>query len=211
MVDPDGGSADLYIDDEDLAETPTPARPLLRRRPVLISASIAAAAVLISGAIYGPTVVRVLDQSGTTIKSPDKVGAFTLDTSDDAKSTAEYIRDAIATEVSLDSSVGLIYRDRSTSAILVAGTARVWRPDRSLQSAFDVVSDDNGGVQNLHDVDGGALGGTVRCGTTKTQDGDMSVCGWADNGSIGVALFPGRSVPDAAKALLELRTAVEHR
>ncbi|WP_432979161.1 hypothetical protein [Dactylosporangium sp. CA-233914] len=66
-------------------------------------------------------------------------------------------------------------------------------------------------MRDVHDVDAGPLGGTMRCGTTKVDDSDLSVCGWADNGSLGVALFSGRNVADSAKSLLELRSAVEHR
>jgi hypothetical protein len=210
MVDPNGVPAGLYSDDdENVDDEPSGRLPI--KRVAIVSASVAAAALLVSGVFYGPAVVRVLGQSDTTIKSPEHVGAFTLDSSDAAKNTAEYVRDAIATEVNLDDSVGLIYRDQSTSVILVAGTARVWKPARSLQSGFDAVADDAGGVRDLHDVDAGPLGGTVRCGVTKTDDGDLTVCGWADNGSVGVALLPTRSVTDGAKTLLELRTAVEHR
>ena len=210
MVDPDGGPADLYAyDDEELDEAPRPGVPI--KRIAIIGGSIVGAVLAVSGVIYGPTVVRVLGQSDTKIAAPPKVGSFTLDTSDGAKETAEYIRDAIATAVGFDSSSGLIYRDQSTTVLLVAGTGRMWKPDRSLQSAFDSVSDDKGGVRDLHDVDAGGLGGAMRCGTTKTDDGDLSVCGWADNGSLGIALFPGRTPNDAAKMLLELRSAVEQR
>ncbi|MFG2040701.1 hypothetical protein [Dactylosporangium sp. NPDC048998] len=209
MVDPDGGPAGLYTDDEDPEEAPSGRLPL--KRIAIVCASIAAAVVAVSGVIYGPTLVRVLGQSDTTIDSPDKVGAFTLDTSDGAAEAAEYIRDAIATKVSLDTSRGLIYRDGKTDAILVAGTARIWKPDNALDSAFGVVTDDNGGVRDVHGVDAGPLGGTMRCGVTKVDDADLSVCGWADNGSLGVALFSNRSAADSAKSLLELRTAVEHR
>ncbi|WP_432979158.1 hypothetical protein [Dactylosporangium sp. CA-233914] len=133
MVDPDGGPAGLYYDDEEPEEAPASRLPL--KRIAIVSGSVAAAALLVSGIIYGPAVVRVLGQSDTEIKSPDKVGAFTLDTSDGAKSASEYIRDAIATEVSLDNSVGLIYRDSGTDAILVAGTARIWKPEETLKTA----------------------------------------------------------------------------
>ncbi|GAA2352145.1 hypothetical protein [Dactylosporangium salmoneum] len=210
MVDPDGGPAGLYTYDEDEPEE-APAPRIRLKRVAIISGSIAAAALLISGVIYGPTVARVLGQSDTEIKSPGKVGNFTLDTSDGAKDTAEYIRDAIATKVNLDTSYGLIYHDGKSDAILVAGTARIWKPADTLKSAFDVVTDDNGGVRDLHDVDAGPLGGTVRCGATKVDDADLSVCGWADNGSLGVALFSSRSVTDSAKSILDLRSAVEHR
>ncbi|WP_432831147.1 hypothetical protein [Dactylosporangium sp. CA-092794] len=209
MVDPEGGPAYLYPEDAELDEAPAGRPPL--KRIAIVSGSVAAAALLVSGIIYGPTVARVLSQSGTTVDSPNKVGAFTLDTSDGAKDTAEYIRDAVTTEISLDSSVGLIYRDQQVSAILVAGTARIWNPGRTLESAFDVVSDDAGGVRDVHDVAAGPLGGTVRCGVTKVDNTDLAVCGWADNGSLGVALFSGRTATEAAKPFLDLRTAVEHR
>ncbi|GAA4259248.1 hypothetical protein [Dactylosporangium darangshiense] len=210
MVDPDGGPAGLYYEDEP-HEAPAAGSGIPLKRFALIAAAAAGLAVVVSGVIYGPTMVRVLGQSDTTVDSPAKVGNFTLDTSDAAKDAAEYIRDAIATKVSLDQSRGLIYHDGKTDAILVAGTARIWKPDDSLKSAFDVVSDDKGGVRDVHDVDAGSLGGTMRCGVTKVDDADLSVCGWSDNGSLGVALFSERSVADSAKAMLELRTAVEHR
>jgi hypothetical protein len=209
MVDPDGGPAGLYTDDEEPEEASAGRVPL--KRVAVISASIAAAALLVSGVIYGPTAARVFGQSDTKIESPAQVGSFTLDTSEGARSTAEYIRDAIAAKVNLDASRGLIYHDGKTDAILVAGTARIWKPADALKSAFDAVADDADGVRDIHDVNPGPLGGTMRCGVTKVDDSDLSVCGWADNGSLGLALFSNRSAADSAKSLLELRTAVEHR
>ena len=210
MVDPDGGPAGLYYDDEEPEEAPARSGIPLKRF-ALVAAAVAGLALVVSGVIYGPTVMRVIGQSDTTIKSPGKVGGFTLDTSDGAKDAAEYIRDAIASEVSLDSSYGLIYHEGDTNAILVAGTARIWKPDASLKAAFDVVTDEKGGVRDVQDVNPGPLGGTMRCGVTKVDDADLSVCGWADNGSLGVALFSARSAADSAKAMLDLRNAVEHR
>jgi hypothetical protein len=209
VVDPDGGPAGLYYEDE--PDEPPARSGIPVKRFAQIAAAVAALAVVVSAAIYGPTVMRVLGQSDTTIKSPDKVGVFTLDTSDGARDTAEYIRDAIASSVSLDKSYGLIYHDGDSNAILVAGTARIWKPEASLKAAFDVVSDDNGGVRDLKDVTPGPLGGTMRCGVTKVDEAELSVCGWADNGSVGVALFSSRSPADSGKAMLDLRNAVEHR
>ena len=74
-----------------------------------------------------------------------------------------------------------------------------------MSAAFKVVADDSGPVRDVHDVDAGKLGGVMRCGVTVDKEGDIAVCGWADNGSVAVALFPGRPVADAAKAMLQLR------
>ncbi|GAA0734220.1 hypothetical protein Drose_32220 [Dactylosporangium roseum] len=216
MVDPDTANTGLFGSQDEPENAPqeeasTVASRLPIKRIAIICAAVAAAALLVSGAVYGPAAVRVLQQSDTKVQSPDRVGAFTLDQSDDAKSTAEYIRDAIATGVNLDQTVGLIYKDQANSVILVAGTARIWKPETSLKSAFDVMSDNSGGVSDIRDMDAGDLGGLMRCGVTKTQDEGLPVCGWADNGSVGIALLPGRQLPDAHKATLELRNAIEHR
>ncbi|GAA2625693.1 hypothetical protein GCM10010399_66460 [Dactylosporangium fulvum] len=212
MVDPDTANTGLFgSQDEPEEEASTGASRLPIKRIAIICAAVAAVALLVSGAVYGPTVVRVIQQSDTKVQSRDQVGAFTLDKSDDATSTAEYIRDAVATEVNLDQSVGLIYKDQANSVILVAGTARIWKPEASLKSAFDVMTDNSGGVSDIRDMDAGDLGGLMRCGVTKTQDEDFPVCGWADNGSVGIALLPGQQLPDAHKVTLELRNAIEHR
>ncbi|WP_327008559.1 hypothetical protein OHA72_15685 [Dactylosporangium sp. NBC_01737] len=181
------------------------------KKVALICGALAGVALLGSAVVFGPTVLRVTQQNDTTVTTPAQVGAFTMDSSDDAKNTAEYVRDAIAAEVNLDKSVGAIYKDQAQTVILVAGTARVWKPESSLSTAFKAISDDSGAVRDVRDVDAGSLGGVMRCGVTVDKEGEIAVCGWADNGSVAVALFPGRPVADAAKAMLELRNAVEHR
>lgn len=189
------------------------------KKVALVCGALAGVALLGSAVVYGPTVVRVSQQSGTTVATPPQVGGFTLFSTDDAQKTAEYVRDAVVTEVSLDKSLGAIYRDQngaseSRTVILVAGTGRIWKPERSLDGAFKAVEGPDAGdagIHSVHDVDAGTLGGVARCGEIVDKDGPIAVCGWADNGSLGVALFPSRPVAEAEKALLVLRTAVEHR
>ena len=57
----------------------------------------------------------------------------------------------------------------------------------------------------------GKLGGTMKCGTTVTDDGNMSVCGWADHGSLALAMFPNRSQDESAKLLVQIRDASQKR
>jgi hypothetical protein len=86
-----------------------------------------------------------------------------------------------------------------------------WTPSRALDDVFQLITDDTGGVQGVREIDAGPLGGTMRCGTTATPDGDMPVCGWADHGCVAVALFPGRGVDEAAKLIGQMRPAIQHR
>ncbi len=212
MVDLPGISDDAFDDDaDDDARGDGSGSSINVKKVAIVCGALAGVALLGSAVVFGPTVVRVLRQSDTTVSTPPQVGAFAMDSSEDAQSTAEYVRDAIATEVNLDKSVGAIYKDEGRTVILVAGTARVWKPADSLSSAFKVVADDSGSVRDIRDVDAGKLGGLMQCGVTVDKEGEIAVCGWADNGSVAVALFPGRPVGDAAKAMLELRNAVERR
>jgi hypothetical protein len=212
MVDLPGISNDAFDEDDDTSAPGEGSGSSINVKKVaIVCAALAGLALLGSAVVYGPTVVRVTQQRGTTVSTPTQVGAFAMDSSEDAKSTAEYVRDAIAAEVSLDESVGAIYKDEGRTVILVAGTARVWKPENSLSTAFKAISDDSGAVRDIRDVDAGKLGGVMRCGVTVDKEGEIAVCGWADNGSVAVALFPARPVADAAKAMLQLRDAIEHR
>jgi hypothetical protein len=51
----------------------------------------------------------------------------------------------------------------------------------------------------------------MRCGSTKSDDGDLTVCGWADHGSLALALFPNRPLDDSAALLREIRSATQTR
>jgi hypothetical protein len=89
--------------------------------------------------------------------------------------------------------------------------APVWRPAKALDAAFGLVADDQGAVTGVHSVAAGALGGTMECGTTRTDDGEMPVCGWADHGSVAMAMFPQRSESEAAGVLREIRKSAQTR
>jgi hypothetical protein len=183
-----------------------------RVRNVLL---IVLALVLVAvGVIFGPTMLRVIQQRHTSVAAPDEVAGLTQDKAESATTTAEYIRDAVATAVDLDKSVGVVYKDsagNAKSVMFVGGTARIWRPGATLTDVFKVITDDTGGVSGVRDVPAGSLGGVMRCGTTKTDDGEMSVCGWADNGSLAVALFLARSIDDSAQLFQQMRSAMQHR
>lgn len=206
MVDADAPSTEVVPDQ------PPRSRPI--RRVALIGAAALAAVLLVVGILYGPTMWQVFQQRNTTISTPAQVAGLELDQSDDAKSTAEYIRDAIASSTSLSKSVGGVYAapgDKSHSVMFVGGTAHLWKPTDVLNDVFKTITDDTGGVRNIRDIAPGSFGGVMRCGTTATQDGDMPVCGWADHGCVAVALFPGRSLDDAEKLMRDFRPVVQRR
>ncbi|WP_067497102.1 hypothetical protein [Actinoplanes sp. TFC3] len=181
------------------------------RTKTIVLASLLAVALAGAGAI-GYAGWRIAAEKDATLTAPQSVGNLKLDTSEQGKSTADYLQTALSAEVDLDNAVGGVYSDGSANDVLFfGGTTLIWTPGSDLETAFELISDDQGAVTGLHDVPAGKLGGTMKCGKTKTDDADMSVCGWADHGSLALAMFPGRPEPEAATLLQQIRDASQTR
>ncbi len=209
-------SGDEDFDDEDFddgEEHRAERRHGVPRRPMMIVMTVLA---LVAGVLlffFGPTALRVIQQRGTTLNSPDRVAGLTRNTDATAAQTTEYLRTALLAVAPVDSPVAAVYKDAAGSNVFFfGGTVATWWPDRELDALFGGVADDNGGVTGVKTYDPGRFGGVLRCGTTSTDGGQpLTVCGWADNGSAAVALFGDRS-PDAAAALLrQMRQEMQHR
>ena len=201
------GMVDL---DEDPAPDPDPAKKRSRVRSIVLGAL---ATVALAGvATLGYTAWKINSQKDATITIPAQIGALVLDESEDGRSTAEYLQTALSAEVDLDSAAGAVYREPAGRNVLFfGGSGLIWTPGSNLETAFSLISDAQGAVEGVHDVSAGELGGTMKCGTTKSDDGDLTVCGWADHGSLALGMFPNRSEPEAATLLREIRTTVQKR
>jgi hypothetical protein len=183
-------------------------RPRNRRILFGVLAGVVVLLVVIAGVSW-----HFLNQPSVSLRAPASLGGLTLDTSDDAKQTAEYLRTAVAAKISLDESVGAVYHDpaaKGRDVLFFGGTHLLLNPAADLDQALGLLNDSSGGVTGLHEVPAGPLGGVMKCGTSNGDGGAMSVCGWADRGSLAVALFPGRTVDEAAQLLRDLRAGIEH-
>jgi hypothetical protein len=190
----------------------TPPGRRVRVQYVVLALSLAALACL--AVVFGPTAWQMLREHKTTITRPDQVAGLRLDQSQGAQDTVEYLRAAVSAGVPLDTTVGAVYvqdEDTAHSVIFVGGTGLLLQPDTQLGRAFGLIADQTGGVVDVHAKPAGSLGGVLKCGTTATDDGTMPVCGWADHGSLAIALFPGRGVDESAGLMLQLRESVQHR
>jgi hypothetical protein len=210
---PDGVDVDLdhepMFTDDDREDDDERARRAKVRRVVLIAFAVL---VLLAVAVLGWAGWLVNSQKNTSLAVPDKIGTLSLDTSADAASSAEYLRDALSAEISVKKAIGAIYQENDDKNVLFfGGTALIWRTGSTLKTAFGLITDKQGAVTDLHDIDAGPLGGTMQCGTTKSDDGDLTVCGWSDHGSVAVAMFPDRTQAEAGPIFLQIRNAVEHR
>jgi hypothetical protein len=173
--------------------------------------ALAGLLVLVAGGLVG---WRLLAGPHTTLTTPDTVAGLHHDTTADAAQTADYLRNAIAANASLARSVGAVYADPASQVrdvLFFGGTGTIGSPNDALNGAFGLLNDQTGSVSGIRSVAVGPMGGVVRCGTSNGDGAPIAVCGWADGGSLAMALFPGRSVDEAATLTLQLRTATEHR
>jgi hypothetical protein len=201
---------DLTPTAEDADEVP--ARRTPRRRRIVLGAVLALG--LIGAGLGSTTGWRVIQQKDATLTMPERVAGLARDDRDGARETAEYLRSALAADVDLDESLGAVYADPADSrrsVLIFGGTGLRWQPEQDLDRAFEVLSDDGGTAAGLRTFPPGALGGVVKCGNSEGQDGDMTVCGWADHGSLLLGMFPGRGVDESAALLREMRQAVLSR
>lgn len=191
-------------------QQPEDKAPPSRTKTIVLGSLLA---VSLAGAgIIGYAGWRIASQKDATLTAPPQIGSLKLDTSDNGKSTGDYLQTALSADVDLDEALGAVYADGNGQNVLFfGGTTLIWTPESDLDTAFELVSDDQGAVTGLHEVPAGPLGGTMKCGTTKSDGTDMPVCGWADHGSLALAMFPGRAENDSAKLLLEIRGAAQKR
>ena len=190
------------------AEEPAGRRGRLRTI-LLIGLPVALLAGIVVAVVAG---WATWSQKDATLVAPPQVAGLRLNDSEDGRANADYLRTALAADIDLDNTVGAVYADSASRPVLFfGGTALIWSPDRDLGSAFDLIADGQGAVTGVHDVPAGPLGGTMRCGTTKTDDGDMPVCGWADHGCLALAMFPGRTDAEAAALMRDIRAAAQTR
>ena len=195
-------------------DTDAPAAPTRRwstRRIVL--ASLLAVA-LAGAAALGTAAWRISSQQDTALNAPAELAGLRRDDSEYAASTAESLRTALSAEVELDEAVAAVYTDpaaKDRSVLFFGGTTLLWTPEDDLDTAFDLFKDAAGAVTGLADVPAGALGGTMKCGTAASPEGDIAVCGWADHGSLALAMFPNRTAAESAPLLRDIREAVQTR
>ncbi|HEU5107229.1 MAG TPA: hypothetical protein VFT95_01500 [Micromonosporaceae bacterium] len=194
---------------------PAPATHTPRRSPVrrVVLGSLLVAG-LAGAAVVGVAGWRVLQQKDATLRPAASVGSLTLDQSQGAEATAENLSTALAAGIDLDETVAVVYADPASeerSVFLFGGTALVLTPERHLDDALQLLGEQNGSAAGMREVPPGELGGVMKCGRIQVPDVAMAACGWADHGSVAVAMFPGREVAEAAELMRELRSASQTR
>ncbi|MFC8847418.1 MULTISPECIES: hypothetical protein [unclassified Micromonospora] len=186
--------------------------PRSRRRRIALAVVLAAG--LAGVGALGVAGWRVAQQKDTELSSPETVAGLRRDDSERARSTAEYLRDGLSADIDLDRSFGTVYRDpadEKRTVLIFGGTTLLWQPERDLDTLFRLLTDETGKVTGLREVSPGRFGGVMKCGTTSGEGGDFAICGWADHGSVAMAMFPSRPVDSAGDLLRQIREEIQTR
>ena len=181
---------------------------------------ISVAALAAVGALAGPVVAHFIRSTPEHLQTPAQVAGLLRDQSSNAVDTADYLRSAIAAGMGLDASVGAVYTDGggdAHSVIFVGGTSSDGSSDTRLTRIFGLLDDATDGISNVTTESAGRLGGSMRCGLATDSDSaqavhpdaEMAVCGWADRDSVAIAMFPNRTMSDAADLLRNMRPAIQ--
>ncbi|MBE1492900.1 hypothetical protein [Plantactinospora soyae] len=193
-------------------DAPGPSGGPSRRRKIVLGSVLAVA--LVGAAGLGSVGWRIAQEKDASLTTPSEVAGLRLDTSERARTTADYLRTGFTADINAEESIGAVYADPAAperSVLLFGGTALVWQPERDLDRLFDLVAEGEGAIGGLRKVDAGSLGGVMKCGTSSSPEGDLAVCGWADHGSVAMAMFPGRTADDSAALLRDIRGTVQTR
>jgi len=183
-----------------------------RGRVVLLGTALA---VGLAGAVaLGIAGARILGQKDATLTPPDSVAGLTVDNSEGATTTAESLRTALAAGIELDDTTAVVYSDPAAegrSVLFFGGTALLFTPGSDLDAALELVGDQGKPPEDLREMPAGELGGVLKCGVVDVPGEPMAACGWADHGSVALALFPGRSPTEAGSLMVEIREATQTR
>jgi hypothetical protein len=220
MAQQDGGTpidiTPMRDDTSDVA-TGDPAAPEGARRR-WGARRIALASLLVVGlagvGVLAAAAIPILREKDAVLDPPESVAELRRDDSADATQTAEYLRTALAAGVDLDDTVAVVYghpADDTRSVLFFGGTALLFSPEKELDGTLDLLGDHESGASAMQKVPAGDLGGVMKCGKVAAPEGDISVCGWADHGSVAVAMFPGFAPAEAAPLMRQLRDATQTR
>ncbi|WP_157751195.1 hypothetical protein [Actinoplanes derwentensis] len=105
---------------------------------------------------------------------------------------------------------GAVYGSLADKKMIAALAAEVDidDPQRMLDTVFQSFSGSNQ-LTGVSPASTGSLGGVAQCGGTVISGSDVAICGWADEGSVGMFLFFYETVVDVKGDFPDMRAEIE--
>jgi hypothetical protein len=203
-----------------------PPPPPKKRKGLKITLSVIGGVFLVCAVIACVALYPIYRDSGAHVSAPPTLpGGLTKQDSE----TADTLKSGLESDLrgnidNIDEIETGVYGakgddDPTHVVILVAATGTFFSPGSEVDSAFKGFSS-SGGLSTLSepkDYPAGSLGGTAKCGSSQYNLGagatklTVSMCVWADHGSIGMVMFMGQDLSAVTGNLIPIREAVQTR
>ena len=158
--------------------------------------------------------IPIIREYGSTVDAPDQLpGGLTLSTNADRQSTVEDLKTELKSSFSSDTVVAGYYDasgDTGHPVLFAAAATLVLLPGTQLDDAFRSL-DSELPVTGVTSYDAGTFGGSLKCGSSTSSGIKLSLCIWADYGTVGIGAFFARDVAESAALFKQIREATEHR
>lgn len=209
---------------------PPPPSPVqgTSRTTVIVLLSVAIGLVLLMGggaAIYlvGKNLSTTSTKQGGTaspspksakdsisIDEPDTLNGYDKLDADEFDSLTEDLEKEIEGYPGAANAFGAVYGSVAEKRLIAAFAAEVDidDPQRMLDVVFQTFSGSNQ-LTGVTQASLGSLGGVAQCGTTRADNTDMALCGWADEGSVGMFLFFDETAVDVKGDFPDMRAEIE--
>jgi hypothetical protein len=162
-----------------------------------------------AGSSTPPSPTRAAEYPAS-LSLPEQVAGMNKVNSPQLNETANSTATKLKTRLNADHAIAGYYAppgDPTRAVGLVGVTTRIANPDAELKTAFSSTLN----VTGVQDVDPGPLGGIMRCGNTSSGGSALTVCGWADGGSLAIGIFINRSLSESATVFRQIRGEILHR
>lgn len=191
-------------------------RPRPNLKPLWIALVVLLVIAVVGGGgawYYFERMDSAIDAERATVALPDRLADLAKTDKPELTQIADTAMDNLALQEYLTNIVGGAYADPTDpkqNVVIVAASGRVEDPDAEVQSLFSGMGPGIE-VRGITDYPPGGLGGRVRCGSIESAGGEMSACGWADHGSLGIGLFMQRPIDESALLFVHIRQLVVTR
>lgn len=162
-----------------------------------------------------PKFAGVAEASKTTkVVTPENLSGKAKITNADLTTTLDKLKATAQKQVpNSTGAVAAAYGDLSKSDIVMvtALSGTVANPQAELDALMKGVGSSTSTLSDVATIDAGPLGGVAKCGKLTNAQTKFAVCGWADNGSVGLVLWYEKDLTIAKNDFQAIRAQIEEK
>lgn len=191
---------------------PPPPKKKSKALPIVLI-SLAIVLVLCGGGVAAVTIFAkdVVEDAGAdaakvAIAEPQTLGGLKKLEGEEFAALVKEMESGLTSIPGASDSFAAFYGDPDKDMVAaLASRATILSPRTELTSSFTEFGD----VKDIVAAETGTLGGVAECGTSSDPEAALAVCGWADEGSVGMILFYEKTAADVLAEFPKLRAEIE--